>query len=148
VAAIAGIGISGYKVKAISGTSNGGTAQFECGNLPPDFNFNLNLSLNPTNTPGTYLFLVGSQGVGTLAPNMSNQPPASCFTANGTVVTLHNVTVKKNSYEGTAVAVFTATVQSASSCVFSIYGTSINKAESDGSVGMWANAYFLTSTDQ
>jgi len=146
VAAIAGVGLSGYTVTPVP---FGYGATLYCGASASGFPASVTLPLTTSDTIGAremLVVLVGTLGVGTLAPSLLAQSGGRCqLGGDGALSTLRNTTVSKGRDEGTAVAVFAATLQyPLTYCDFTAYGTSMNPpGDVGGSVSMWVNAYVL-----
>jgi hypothetical protein len=143
VAVIAGVGISGYSAQSILQYGDG---ENECGGVSPRQAFNFSLAFKTGSAGGVVLILVGTEGVGTLAPNLNDGTVGGqCNDVTGQgVTTLQNVTVSKGPNDGGAVGIFSAPVPPDTTCVLNLFGTSYNK-QYYGFSG-WGNAYLLVPT--
>jgi hypothetical protein len=144
LAAIAGVAISGYSVK---GTESNFGFDGYCGGpgIPSDFPQSASMFLTTKGfTPGEIVvIIVGTAGIGTLAPSWLHQSGVSGC-GNEALTTLRNVTVNKGRYDGTSVGVFSTQLSGPLSyCDFSVYGTTYNSADQSGMYAIWMNAYYL-----
>jgi hypothetical protein len=132
VSAIAGVGISGYSVKPLFPAQ--GFQHCESSSTRSPIGTGLSFS---TKVGEIVLILVGTDGVGSLAPDLEN-----CNTTNSLdPATLQNDTVSKGNDDGAAVAVFSASLQAGDDCTFEVYGTSYTTVPQG--FGLWLRAYSL-----
>jgi hypothetical protein len=143
VSAIAGIGISGYSVKG-SESNIGGIAG--CGPQAPNGPFSGGFNVTTGDSVGqgdVILIVVGTLGVGTLAPSLTPNTGGNCG-VNNQLTTLRNVTASESRYKGGAVAIFSISLQSSMfECWFGIYGTTFNTANESGNLAIYYTAYLL-----
>lgn len=138
VSAIAGVGISGYSVKRLISDQDDQVCRSSTTRVP----WGNGLNFAVPNVGGIVVFLVGTDGVGYLAPTLDPYEGGLCQTTDGLYpATLQNVTVSKGQDDGTTVAVFSASLHAGDSCDFDVEGTSYNNV-SQG-FGIWFSAYLL-----
>jgi hypothetical protein len=140
VAVIAGVATTGYSLRHLV---LAGLGTFACGSYPSRIPAGNNLFFGTGTSGGVVLILVGTEGVGTLAPSLSAAQGYQCVTSGlDTPATLQNVTASRGHNVGGAVGVFSVSVAPESGCFLSTDGTSYNKPGT-GNFGIWAKAYLL-----
>jgi hypothetical protein len=141
VAVVAGVAISGYSVHEALFAGGG---SFMCGPYPSRIPVEGGTNFGTGNVGGLVLIMIGTEGVGTLAPSLYAPTGLQCTPSSPfeDPATLTNVTVSKGTNDGGAVGIFSVSLPAESDCEFDLRGTSYNKPGT-GNFGYFANAYLL-----